>query len=89
LVSFILASTTASVWIQAEFSRRASAATSSITNDLRIPPRIAAVQHFGWQSGFRIVVGCAVTASIQFLTVWKVCAETELKAHASGQSNSE
>jgi OPA family glycerol-3-phosphate transporter-like MFS transporter/OPA family sugar phosphate sensor protein UhpC-like MFS transporter len=47
------------------------------------------VQHFGWQTGFRIVVGCAVTASILFLTVWKVNAETELNARAPDQADSE
>jgi hypothetical protein len=51
--------------------------------------RIAAVQHFGWQSGIRIVVGCAVTASILFLTVWRVNAETELEAEASVRADSE
>jgi OPA family glycerol-3-phosphate transporter-like MFS transporter/OPA family sugar phosphate sensor protein UhpC-like MFS transporter len=39
------------------------------------------VQHFGWQSGFRIVVASALAASLLFITVWKVNADTELNAH--------
>jgi sugar phosphate permease len=43
------------------------------------------VQHFGWHVGFQIVVGSAVAASVLFLTVWRVNAETELNAHSSSQ----
>jgi len=42
----------------------------------------AIVEQFGWQSGFRIVIASAVAASLLFLTVWGVNADTELDARA-------
>lgn len=42
----------------------------------------AIVDSFGWQSGFRMVVASAVAATLLFVTVWRVNADTELAAHA-------
>jgi glycerol-3-phosphate transporter len=40
------------------------------------------VDLYGWHSGFRLVVGSAVVATVLFITVWRVNADTELNAHA-------
>ena len=41
------------------------------------------VENYGWHNGFRLVVSSAVVATVLFLTVWKVNADTEFNSRAS------